>query len=45
MEIKNKQNINENGSYAKTTIIKTTKEDGWKDKDEIFGDKCEEKNR
>ena len=45
MEIKNKLNINENGSYDKTTIIKTTKEDSWKDKDKIFGDKSERKNR
>ena len=45
MEIKKDRKTNENGSYSKTTIIKTTKEDGWNDRDEIFGDKSEQKNR
>ena len=45
MKIKKENKINENGSYSKTTIIKTRKEDGWNDKDEIFGDKSEQKNR
>jgi len=45
VKIKKENKINENGSYSKTTIIKTRKEDGWNDKDEIFGDKSEQKNR
>jgi len=45
MEIKTEQKINGNQTYSKKTIIKTTKEDGWNDKDEIFGDKSEPRNR
>lgn len=45
MEIKKENKINENGSYSRKTMIKTTKEDGWNDKDQILGDKSEPQNR
>ena len=38
MEIKSNEKVKENGAYEKTTIIKTTKKDGWNDADVVIAD-------